>query len=117
MYSYDQSSAFSLLNFSSTLLFHFGKQILTSELYIIEDGKTATITSPSTQAQIDLIKACYRRAGLDMSETAYVEAHQTGTQGGDVVEAEALAKTFGNARSASWGRRISPSLFLFRLVN
>lgn len=36
-----------------------------------------------------------------MSETAYVEAHQTGTQGGDVVEAEALAKTFGNARSAS----------------
>lgn len=63
-----------------------------------QDGKTATITSPSTEAQIKLIKSCYKRAGLDICETGYVEAHMTGTQIGDVAEAEALAKTFGENR-------------------
>ncbi|MDI1488099.1 MAG: putative PKS/NRPS-like protein biosynthetic cluster [Ramalina farinacea] len=65
-----------------------------------QDGKTATITSPSMDAQVKLIEACYKRAGLDLSETAYVEAHMTGTKVGDAAEAEALAKTFGKARSA-----------------
>ncbi|TPX07104.1 uncharacterized protein E0L32_010999 [Thyridium curvatum] len=65
-----------------------------------QDGKTPTITSPSSQAQIDLIEACYRRAGLDLSETAYVDGHMTGTKAGDAAEAEALGKTFGKRRSA-----------------
>ncbi|KAL9112783.1 MAG: hypothetical protein Q9227_003086 [Pyrenula ochraceoflavens] len=62
---------------------------------INQDGKTTTVTSPSMGAQIKLIETCYRRAGLDIAETAYVEAHMTGTQIGDATEAEALAKTFG----------------------
>ena len=65
-----------------------------------QDGKTATITSPSMDAQVKLIEACYKRAGLDLSDTAYVEAHMTGTKVGDAAEAEALAKTFGKARVA-----------------
>ncbi|KAK2039669.1 hypothetical protein LZ31DRAFT_605906 [Colletotrichum somersetense] len=65
-----------------------------------QDGKTPTITSPSLDAQVDLIKACYQRAGLDMSETGYVEAHMTGTQVGDATEAEALGRTFGRSRAA-----------------
>ena len=64
-----------------------------------QDGKTATITSPSTTAQAKLIEACYKRAGLDPSETGYIEAHMTGTKIGDAVEAEALAKTFGKSCS------------------
>lgn len=49
---------------------------------------------------MDLIEDCYRRAGLDISETGYVEAHMTGTLTGDAVEAEALARTFGKSRAA-----------------
>ncbi len=44
-----------------------------------QDGKTETITAPSEQAQADLIRLCYQRAGLDLSETTYFEAHGTGT--------------------------------------
>ncbi|KAH7143722.1 hypothetical protein EDB81DRAFT_935118 [Dactylonectria macrodidyma] len=64
-----------------------------------QDGKTTTITSPSADAQQQLIKECYKRASLDLSDTAYVEAHMTGTATGDPIEAEAIAKTFGNSRS------------------
>ena len=62
------------------------------------DGKTATITSPSATAQAKLIETCYKRAGLDPSETGYIEAHMTGTKIGDAAEAEALAMTFGRSR-------------------
>ncbi|KAJ5120785.1 type I polyketide synthase [Penicillium bovifimosum] len=63
-----------------------------------QDGKTTTITSPSADAQVKLIEQCYRRAGLDISQTGYVEAHMTGTAAGDPVEAEAIARTFGKSR-------------------
>ncbi|KAK4214346.1 hypothetical protein QBC37DRAFT_421440 [Rhypophila decipiens] len=63
-----------------------------------QDGKTTTITSPSMQAQRELIEACYRRAGLDLADTGYIEAHMTGTQAGDLVESEALGATFGQAQ-------------------
>ncbi|KAI1106150.1 hypothetical protein F4804DRAFT_59666 [Jackrogersella minutella] len=63
-----------------------------------QDGKTQSITSPSVDAQVQLIQDCYRRAGLDPSETGYVEAHMTGTQAGDLAEANALARTFGASR-------------------
>ncbi|KAK4034298.1 hypothetical protein C8A01DRAFT_49278 [Parachaetomium inaequale] len=65
-----------------------------------QDGKTTTITSPSGDAQATLIQDCYKRAGLDLAETGYVEAHMTGTAVGDPVEAEAIARTFGASREA-----------------
>lgn len=65
-----------------------------------QDGKTTTITSPSADAQVKLIRECYARAGLELSDTGYVEAHMTGTAAGDPVEAEALARTFGKSREA-----------------
>ena len=63
-----------------------------------QDGATKTITSPSIEAQIKLIEKCYSRAGLNLSDTGYVEAHMTGTPVGDLAEATALAQTFGRAR-------------------
>jgi acyl transferase domain-containing protein len=63
-----------------------------------QDGKTPGITLPSMEAQVDLIKSAYTSAGLSMSETAYFEAHGTGTSAGDSLETEALASTFGRAR-------------------
>ncbi|KAL2169361.1 hypothetical protein VTG60DRAFT_6135 [Thermothelomyces hinnuleus] len=65
-----------------------------------QDGLTKTITSPSIESQIKLIEKCYSRAGLDLSDTGYVEAHMTGTPTGDLAEATALARTFGRARKA-----------------
>ena len=64
-----------------------------------QDGKTPTIASPSLEAQQKLIEECYRRAGLDISQTGYVEAHMTGTSTGDPIEAEAIARTFGKNRA------------------
>lgn len=64
-----------------------------------QDGKTSTITSPSLEAQQKLIEECYARAGLDISETGYVEAHMTGTSTGDPIEAEAIARTFAKDRA------------------
>ncbi|KAL8861949.1 MAG: hypothetical protein Q9178_001819 [Gyalolechia marmorata] len=70
------------------------------ETAVNQDGKTTTISSPSMEAQQKLIEDCYKRAGLDLAETGYVEAHMTGTLAGDPVEAEALARTFGKHRSS-----------------
>ncbi|KAH8680684.1 type I polyketide synthase [Xylariales sp. PMI_506] len=68
------------------------------ETAVNQDGKTHTMWSPSVEAQTRLIKECYRSAGLNISETGYVEAHMTGTPTGDPIEAEALALTFGASR-------------------
>lgn len=65
-----------------------------------QDGKTPGITFPSMEAQVDLIKSAYASAGLNMNETAYFEAHGTGTSAGDTSETGALATTFGRTRQA-----------------
>lgn len=52
------------------------------------------------EAQVKLIEECYSRAGLNLADTGYVEAHMTGTATGDPIEAEAIARTFGKHRSA-----------------
>lgn len=70
------------------------------DTHMNQDGKTSTVTSPSSEAQQRLIQECYQRAGLELSDTTYVEAHMTGTPTGDPIEAETLARTFGSARPA-----------------
>ncbi|KAI0377221.1 putative polyketide synthase [Hypomontagnella monticulosa] len=65
------------------------------ETALNQDGKTDTITTPSGAAQEELMRECYRRAGLDPRGTQYFEAHGTGTQAGDPIEAGAMAKVFG----------------------
>ncbi|KAL4798426.1 hypothetical protein BDV19DRAFT_386313 [Aspergillus venezuelensis] len=64
-----------------------------------QDGKTTTITSPSPEAQMSLMKSCYAAARLDPLDTGYVEAHGTGTQTGDVIEGNAIGTVFGQHRS------------------
>ncbi|KAL6701443.1 putative polyketide synthase [Trichoderma pleuroticola] len=64
------------------------------ETALNQDGKTETITTPSGSAQETLMRECYRRAGLDPRGTQYFEAHGTGTQAGDPIEARAMAGVF-----------------------
>lgn len=68
---------------------------------INQDGKTPGITMPSAKAQAELIRSCYSQAGLDYNETAYFEAHGTGTQIGDPIELSSLGSTFGVNRDKS----------------
>ncbi|KAJ6263449.1 hypothetical protein Dda_2013 [Drechslerella dactyloides] len=63
-----------------------------------QDGHTPTITSPSQEAQENLIRAVYARAGLDLADTTYVESHGTGTVVGDKIETGALGRTLGANR-------------------
>ncbi|KXX75016.1 Nonribosomal peptide synthetase 14 [Madurella mycetomatis] len=63
-----------------------------------QDGATPGITMPSPTAQMELIRDTYRRAHLDPREKDdrchYFEAHGTGTQAGDPVEARAIHGAF-----------------------
>ncbi|KNG45819.1 polyketide synthase [Stemphylium lycopersici] len=68
-----------------------------------QDGRTPTITSPSQEAQEELIRECYQKAGLDPAETDYFECHGTGTQVGDLTEATAVRNVFRASKSSSSG--------------
>ncbi|KAK3302820.1 polyketide synthase [Chaetomium strumarium] len=65
-----------------------------------QDGNTPVLTQPSAQAQEDLIRHVYERAGLPFDQTRYVEAHGTGTRVGDPIEVRAIGRVFGDFRSA-----------------
>lgn len=71
-----------------------------------QDGKTETVTTPSQRAQEDLIRACYEKAGLDPAQTAYFEAHGTGTRTGDPIEARAIASVFQKHKSRDQPLRV-----------
>ncbi|KAK2758837.1 Type I Iterative PKS [Arachnomyces sp. PD_36] len=59
------------------------------------DGRSFTITSPNPQSQEQLIRRAYKKANLtDMSKTAFVECHGTGTKRGDTTEASVIARVF-----------------------
>ncbi|KAE8364491.1 hypothetical protein BDV27DRAFT_157797 [Aspergillus caelatus] len=59
-------------------------------------GKSTALTAPNIQAEETLIKAAYRNAGVDPARTAMVECHGTGTAMGDAIEADAVARVFGD---------------------
>ncbi|KAK4034496.1 polyketide synthase [Parachaetomium inaequale] len=71
-----------------------------------QDGKTETITTPSGEAQEALVRDCYRRVGLDPAQTAYFEAHGTGTPTGDPIEVAAIASVFKDSRRDNQPLRI-----------
>ncbi|KAL4905457.1 hypothetical protein BDW74DRAFT_185021 [Aspergillus multicolor] len=78
------------------------------ETALNQDGKTETITTPSGAAQEALMRECYRRAGLDPLATQYFEAHGTGTQAGDPIEARAMASVFSGVDEHGNGGRDGP---------
>jgi acyl transferase domain-containing protein len=64
-----------------------------------QDGHTPAMPVPCGKAQEALIRSTYHNAGLQTSETGFVEAHATGTKVGDLTEVRALLRTFGEGRS------------------
>lgn len=62
------------------------------------DGKTPGMSYPSTTAQEAVMRRAYKIAGIsDYGLTAMVECHGTGTPVGDPIEANAVARVFGEA--------------------
>ncbi|KAJ5356106.1 Acyl transferase/acyl hydrolase/lysophospholipase [Penicillium concentricum] len=58
------------------------------------NGRTPGIVQPSVEGQKAVIRAAYRRAGLEPGDTDYIEAHGTGTKVGDPMEVKAIADVF-----------------------
>jgi len=79
------------------------------ELYAIirgsavnQDGYTAAgLTVPNRDAQVRMLKAAYADAGVEPSNTVYVEAHGPGTPVGDPIETSALGEVIGAGRDKS----------------
>ena len=70
------------------------------------DGTKDGITMPNSAAQETLIRACYKKAGLETHDTQYFEAHGTGTQAGDPRETRAIGACFAPHRDIASLRRI-----------
>jgi acyl transferase domain-containing protein len=61
------------------------------------NGRNGGITVPNPAAQEALIRQAYEVAGIDdLSETAFVECHGTGTPVGDPLETKAVGAAFGS---------------------
>ncbi|PYH88109.1 hypothetical protein BO71DRAFT_489013 [Aspergillus ellipticus CBS 707.79] len=64
-----------------------------------QDGYTPGVTQPNKDSQTRLIRDTYAKAGLDLGQTRFFEAHGTGTAIGDPIEAGAIGDAFGPLRS------------------
>jgi acyl transferase domain-containing protein/short-subunit dehydrogenase len=70
------------------------------------DGPSNGLTAPNPHAQVDVLRAAYRRAGVSPERVAYVETHGPGTRLGDPIEAEALHHALCQGRTAETLLRI-----------
>ncbi|MBD0674745.1 type I polyketide synthase, partial [Streptomyces sp. CBMA156] len=70
------------------------------------DGGGDSLTTPSRDAQADVLSAAYRRAGIAPDAVRYVELHGTGTAVGDPIEAAALGAVLGAGRTPGTALRV-----------
>jgi polyketide synthase PksN len=57
-------------------------------------GRAKSLTAPNPNAQADLIRNVYTKAGVDPRSVTYIETHGTGTQLGDPIEINGLKAAF-----------------------
>ncbi|KAK5659385.1 hypothetical protein OQA88_1478 [Cercophora sp. LCS_1] len=63
---------------------------------INSDGRTIGLSQPNAESHAALIRRSHALAGFDVSQTAMIECHGTGTSVGDPLEAGAVADVFGH---------------------
>jgi len=59
-----------------------------------DGNRKVNFTAPSVKGQVDVIRAAYEAADVDMETIAYLETHGTGTPLGDPIEINALKQAF-----------------------
>jgi len=57
-----------------------------------QDGASSGAAAPNPEAQADVIRTAWGRAGADLATASYIEAHGTGTRLGDPIEIEGLTR-------------------------
>jgi acyl transferase domain-containing protein/acyl carrier protein len=62
---------------------------------INNDGFSNGLTAPNPQAQEEMLRLAYERAGIAPSDVDYIETHGTGTLLGDPIEAGAIGRVLG----------------------
>jgi acyl transferase domain-containing protein len=72
-------------------------------LGISTDGKGRSLWAPRSEGQVAAIRRAYR-AGVDLADVGYIEAHATATQLGDATEIESLSEAFSGVLPA--GKKI-----------
>lgn len=61
---------------------------------INQDGRTAGLTKPSSQAQAELHRSVFANSALCPQDIGYVETHGTGTVTGDLAESQAISEVY-----------------------
>ncbi len=59
-----------------------------------QDGKSNGITSPNTQAEINLLQSVYRKFDINPENISYVEANGTASELSDAMEINALTEVY-----------------------
>jgi polyketide synthase 5 len=68
-----------------------------------QDGHTVNIATPSRTAQVAVCKAALESGAVDPATIGLIEAHGTGTPGGDPIEFTSLAEVYGHDRPVALG--------------
>ncbi|GME26007.1 BcPKS16, polyketide synthase [Neofusicoccum parvum] len=66
-----------------------------------QGGLSASITVPSSPAQMELYRSILKQARMEPEHVSYVEAHGTGTQAGDPLEVQSLREVFAGAERST----------------
>ena len=70
---------------------------------ISNDGRSASLMTPSERGQESAMRAAYRIAGIDPAEISLLECHATGTPVGDACELRSTGQVFESLRDVPIG--------------
>ena len=67
-------------------------------IYVGQDGKSNGFFAPNGLAEQRVIAEALKKAGLDVEDVDYIEAHGTGTPLGDLIETQSICEVFKNRK-------------------
>ncbi len=73
-----------------------GAKILAEVIGFSTTSDTSSIASPDVGAMVGCMQLALRDSGLTVADIDYVNAHATGTEQGDIAEANAIKQLFGD---------------------
>ncbi|MEA3545440.1 MAG: beta-ketoacyl-[acyl-carrier-protein] synthase family protein [Thermodesulfobacteriota bacterium] len=73
-----------------------GAEIVAEVIGFSTTSDTSSIASPDVGAMVGCMQLALRDAGLTVADIDYVNAHATGTEQGDIAEAEAIRQLFSD---------------------